>query len=111
MSLVRNFFWTAFAVRPWRVWSFEWSVQHCVSFFFVAAVVGGRYECQSPVIRRCVLQLMWFLTPFLLSVAWGVSMAVVGGGMPYTATGDPASIIIALLAAIVPWTVVGVVVC
>ena len=97
--------------RPWRVWSFEWAVQHCVSFFFVAAVVGGRYECQSPVIRRCVLQLMWFLTPFLLSVAWGVSMAVVGGGMPYTATGDPASIIIALLAAIVPWTVVGVVVC
>lgn len=97
--------------RSWRITSFEWATQHCVSFFFAAALVGGRYECQNPHIARWILRLVWFSVPVVLVVAWVVAMAAVQTSIPYAKTGDVLSLVFSTLAALVPWTVVGVVVC
>lgn len=97
--------------RTWRVISFEWATQHCVSFFFAAALVGGRYECQNPYIPRWVLQVIWFLVPVLLIAAWVIAMLAAQSDVPYGATGDWPSLLLSAVAALVPWTVVGVVVC
>ena len=42
--------------RTWSQTSFEWATQHCVSFFFAAALVGGRVE---PRARGPVARLHW----------------------------------------------------
>lgn len=97
--------------RTWRVTSFEWATQHCVSFFFAAALVGGRYECQNPHISRWVLQLIWFAVPIALCIAWICTMAALQTSLPYAATGDILSLLLSTLATVVPWVIVGVVVC
>ena len=97
--------------RGWRVTSFEWATQHCISFFFAAALVGGRYECRSPCVSRWCLKAIWFSVPIVLVVAWIVAMIVVDSPVPYAATGDVLSLGLSALAAIVPWIVVGNVVC
>jgi len=95
----------------WRATSFQWATQHCISFFFAAALVGGRYECQYPYIERWILQLIWFSVPVGLVVAWICAMAAVQTTVPYTQTGNVLSLSLSALAAVVPWTVVGVIVC
>ena len=97
--------------RSWSQTSLEWATQHCVSFFFAAALVGGRYEVQNPCISRWLLRAVWFGVPLLLLGCWVVAMASTESTVPYFATGEPAPIIIAAFAALVPWIVVGVVVC
>ena len=97
--------------RTWSQTSFEWATQHCVSFFFAAALVGGRYEVQNPCIARWLLRAVWFGVPLLLLGCWVVAMAAAESTVPYFATGEPAPIIIAAFAALVPWIVVGLVVC
>lgn len=97
--------------RGWRVTSFEWATQHCISFFFAAALVGGRYECQNPYIRRWILQTVWFSLPLLLLGAWICAMIARETTVPYAATGDVLSLVLSALAAVVPWVIVGVVVC
>lgn len=52
--------------RTWRQTSFEWASQHCISFFFAAALVGGRFETQNPAISRWLLRVFWFGVPALL---------------------------------------------
>tara|TARA_B110001452_G_scaffold120849_1_gene100286 strand:- start:361 stop:2127 length:1767 start_codon:yes stop_codon:yes gene_type:complete len=97
--------------RGWRVTSFEWATQHCISFFFAAALVGGRYECQNPYIRRWILQTVWFSVPLLLVAGWIITMLAMDTTVPYGATGDILSLLLSALAALVPWIVVGTVVC
>ena len=97
--------------RSWRTTSLEWSTQHCVSFFFSAALIGGRFECQTPSIKRWVLQLIWFAVPSVLVLGWIVAMAVASSGLPYDQTGDLTALILSGVAAFVPWMVVGWVVC
>ena len=97
--------------RTWSQTSFEWATQHCVSFFFAAALVGGRYEVQNPCIARWLLRAVWFGVPLLLLACWVLAMAFSQSTVPYFATGEPVPIVIAAFAALVPWIVVGVVVC
>ncbi len=95
----------------WRAASLQWCTQHTITFFFSAALVGGRFEVHNDSIRRWVLRLVWFAIPVLLASCWSVSIAVSAASIPYGTTGDGTSIVIATLAAALPWFVTGVVVC
>jgi len=95
----------------WRSTSFQWATQHCISFFFSAALVGGRFECQNPLLPRWLLRTVWFVVPMLLVVCWIVAMATAEAGVPYASTGEPLSLAVSALAAIVPWSIVGWVLC
>lgn len=97
--------------KTWRATAFQWCTQHSISFFFAAALVGGRYEVQTPNIPRWVLRVVYFASPAVLTVAWIITMLASRSGVPYFAMGDVASLVIATVAALVPWIVVGVVVC
>jgi hypothetical protein len=95
----------------WRSTSFQWATQHCISFFFAAALVGGRFECQNPFLPRWLLRTVWFVAPGVLVVCWIVAMATAEAGVPYASTGEPLSLAVSAVAAIVPWTIVGWVLC
>lgn len=97
--------------RTWRQTSFEWATQHCISFFFAAALVGGRFETQNPSIGRDVLRWVWFLVPVLLTAFWTATIVFFETSIPYMTTGEPVPLAIATFGAAVPWVVVGVVLC
>ena len=95
----------------WRAASLQWCSQHTTTFFFSAALVGGRFEVYNDSIRRWVLRLAWFAVPVLLAACWSVSIAASSATVPYGTTGDGTSIVIAVLAAAAPWFITGIVVC
>jgi hypothetical protein len=97
--------------RTWRQTSFEWASQHCISFFFAAALVGGRFETQNPSITRWLLRLFWFGVPTLLVTLWLGTLVFFQDEIPYMRVGEPVPIAIATFGAAVPWVVVGVVLC
>jgi len=97
--------------RTWRQTSFEWATQHSISFFFAAALVGGRFETQNPSISRDVLRWVWFLIPVLLTALWTATIVVFEDAIPYMSAGEPVPLAIATFGAAVPWVVVGVVLC
>lgn len=97
--------------RTWRQTSFEWATQHNVSFFFAAALVGGRFETQNPIIGRGVLRTAWFSIPILLLALWVGTLIFFDSKIPYLAAGEPIPLAIGTFAATVPWVVVGVVLC
>jgi hypothetical protein len=97
--------------RTWRQTSFEWTTQHNISFFFAAALVGGRFETQNPTISRGILQTVWFSVPSLIVALWTGTLVFFESEMPYFTTGEPVPLAIATFAALVPWVVVGVVIC
>lgn len=97
--------------RTWRQTSFEWASQHCISFFFAAALVGGRFETQNPSITRWLLRLFWFGVPTLLVTLWLGTLVFFQDDIPYMRMGEPVPIAIATFGAAVPWVVVGVVLC
>ena len=103
--------WMPASTASWRAASLQWCTQHTITFFFSAALVGGRFEVHNDSIRRWVLRLVWFVIPVLLAACWSVSIAVSSASIPYGTTGDGTSIVIAVLAAAAPWFVTGVVVC
>lgn len=89
----------------------EFSSLHFLSFFFSAALVGGRFEPQNPRIDRVWLRSTWFGIPAFLVANWIVAMLRSQSGVPYFSVGSPVVICVASIAALVPWVVVGVVVC
>lgn len=95
----------------WRSASLQWTTQHSLGFFFSAALVGGRFEPQNERIARWLLRTVWFATPITLSACWAFSLFASASFVPYGTTGDAASIIIATLAALLPWTLAGIVMC
>jgi len=95
----------------WRSSSLRWVTQHSLGFFFSAALVGGRFECHNGRIARWLLRLVWFAVPIALSTCWAFTLFAVGSFIPYGTTGDLASIVIATLAALLPWGIAGVVMC
>lgn len=97
--------------RTWRQTSFEWASQHCISFFFAAALVGGRFETQNPAISRWLLRVCWFGLPALLVALWMGTIVFFENDIPYMRSGEPVPIAIATFGAAVPWVVVGVVLC
>lgn len=97
--------------RTWSQTSFEWALQHCISFFFAAALVGGRFEVQNPAITRATLRSVWFGTPALLLVLWAGALVLLDEAIPYAQAWEPVPIAIAVLGAAAPWATVGSVVC
>ena len=97
--------------RTWRQTSFEWASQHCISFFFAAALVGGRFETQNSAISRWLLRTVWFALPILLVALWLGFVVFFAEEIPYMRVGEPVPIAIATFGAAVPWVVVGIVLC
>ena len=98
-------------VASWRSASLQWVTQHSLGFFFAAALVGGRFECQNERIQKWLLQTVWFCVPIGLTVLWLATLFGTAQWAPYGTTGDISSIIIATLAALLPWAITGVVIC
>ena len=98
--------------KEWRHAAITNCVQHTLSFFFAAALVGGRFEPFNENINTLFLRIAWFGVPIAAFVSWGVILLVRSSdALPYVSTGDPAALAIALLAAVAPWISAGVVVC
>lgn len=93
----------------WRMQGFQWSLQHYLSFFFVAAVVGGRFEPQDPGLSKNLMWWFWYAPPVVLGVVWLLSTVSEGEGNPYPA--HIAIVTIGAISAIVPWAVTGVSIC
>jgi hypothetical protein len=98
-------------VTSWSSASLQWVTQHSLGFFFSAALVGGRFECQNERIQKWLLQTVWFCVPIALAVLWLVTLFSTATWAPYGTTGDISSIVIATLAALLPWGITGVVIC
>jgi len=95
----------------WRSASLQWVTQHSLGFFFSAALVGGRFEPQNERIERWLLRLVWFAVPVVLGACWAFTLFARAHFVPYGTTGDASSIVIATLAALLPWTLSGIVMC
>ena len=54
---------------------------------------------------------MWFAVPLTLSACWAFTLFARASFIPYGTTGDVTSIVIATLAALLPWGIAGVVMC
>jgi hypothetical protein len=55
--------------------------------------------------------LVWFAVPIVLASCWAFALLASGSFVPYGTTGDVTSIVIATLAALLPWGIAGVVMC
>lgn len=95
----------------WRISSINWCTQHSISFFFAAALVGGRFEIHNGEVSSFVIRVVWFVVPTILSISWFLYLLFASANVPYTATGDSVSLGIAFAAAAVPWIVSGTVAC
>lgn len=95
----------------WRISSINWCTQHSISFFFSAALVGGRFEAHNGEVGRFTLRVIWFALPTALGFGWYLYLMFQSANVPYTATGDTISLGIAFAAAAVPWVISGMVVC
>ena len=105
----------------WSEKGFVFTVQHSLSFFFFAAVLGSRYELGNHLMEigspewpiPIPLQYRrssWFLAPPLLGIMWIITLFVSNESSPYDAFTGFGSILVALTGAFVPWIVIGLVI-
>ena len=99
------------AEQGWRAYGLEWIVQHCLTFFFAAALVGGRFECFVPAMPKWALRLTWFLTPALVLVSWAITLLTSKSSSPYDAFTSLPPLLLGVVAALVPWGVLGFALC
>lgn len=93
----------------WRTAGYEFTVQHSLTFFFAAAVYGSRYETGDLHGISVSLRLvMWYTTPLLVVVAWGVTLMLPGNESPYTQMDESWGLVTGIVSAVVPWLVTGV---
>lgn len=111
LAIISGYDGSMMETASWRSASLQWVTQHSLGFFFSAALVGGRFEPQNERISRWLLRLVWFAVPILLGAAWAFTLFARASFAPYGTTGDAASIVIATLAATLPWVLSGVVMC
>jgi len=111
LAIISGYDGSMMTTTSWRSASLQWATQHSLGFFFAAALVGGRFEPQNERISRWLLRLVWFSVPIVLSSCWAFTLLAFGNHAPYGTTGDAASIVIATLAALLPWALSGVVMC
>jgi hypothetical protein len=95
----------------WPAFGMQWSSQHCLSFFFAAALVGARWEPQHPWVSRRKLLIAWFGIPTLTAGAWLIAMCSIQTGLPYAQVADMSALVVACTGAIVPWIVIGIWLC
>jgi hypothetical protein len=111
LAIISGYDGSMMSTVSWRSASLRWVTQHSLGFFFAAALVGGRFECHNGHIARWLLRLVWFAVPIALGSCWAFALFASANFIPYGTTGDAASIVIATLAALVPWTLAGIVMC
>jgi len=111
LAIISGYDGSMMSATSWRSASLQWATQHSLGFFFAAALVGGRFETQNDRIERWMLRLVWFAVPIVLGACWLFALLGFGSHVPYGTTGDVSSIVIATLAALLPWTLSGVVMC
>ena len=111
LAIISGYDGSLMSTTSWRSASLQWATQHSLGFFFAAALVGGRFETQNDRIERWMLRLVWFAVPIVLGACWLFALLGFGSHVPYGTTGDVSSIVIATLAALLPWTLSGVVMC
>ena len=97
--------------NSWTAFGMQWSTQHCLSFFFAAALVGARYECWLPEVSSLWLKVWWYATPFLAVVAWGIALLAKKDAVPYQQVADPVALVVATVGALVPWGTIGYYLC
>ena len=111
LAIISGYDGSLMTTTSWRSASLRWVTQHSLGFFFAAALVGGRFECHNGRIARWLMRLVWFGVPILLASCWAFTLFASANWIPYGTTGDGTSIVIATLAALVPWTLAGIVMC
>ena len=111
LAIISGYDGSMMSTVSWRSASLRWVTQHSLGFFFAAALVGGRFECHNGHISKWLLRLVWFAVPVLLSACWAFTLFASASFVPYGTTGDITSIVIATLAALLPWGIAGVVMC
>jgi len=111
LAIISGYDGSMMSTVSWRSASLRWVTQHSLGFFFAAALVGGRFECHNGHIAKWLLRLVWFAVPVLLSACWAFTLFASASFVPYGTTGDITSIVIATLAALLPWGIAGVVMC
>jgi len=111
LAIISGYDGSMMETTSWRSASLQWVTQHSLGFFFSAALVGGRFEVHNERIERWVLRLVWFAVPILLGACWAFTLFAKASFVPYGTTGDEASIVIATLAAMLPWVLSGIVMC
>jgi len=111
LAIISGYDGSMMSTVSWRSASLRWVTQHSLGFFFSAALVGGRFECHNGHIARWLLRLVWFAVPIALGCCWAFALFASANFIPYGTTGDGASIVISTLAALLPWTVAGIVMC
>jgi len=111
LAIISGYDGSIMTTASWRSASLRWVTQHSLGFFFSAARVGGRFECHNGHIAKWLLRLVWFAVPILLSACWVFTLFASASFVPYGTTGDGTSIVIATLAALLPWGIAGVVMC
>lgn len=107
----------------WSEKGFRFTVQHSLSFFFLAAVLGSRYELGDHLIKigppnpdvpipipLHYRRRSWFAAPPLVGAMWIVTLVVRNEPSPYDAFTGYGSLFVALLGAFVPWIVVGLII-
>ena len=111
LAIISGYDGSMMSTVSWRSASLRWVTQHSLGFFFAAALVGGRFECHNGHIAKWLLRLVWFAVPIALSACWAFTLFASASFIPYGTTGDVTSIVIATLAALLPWGIAGVVMC
>lgn len=98
------------AKGSWRITGFEFTVQHCISFFFAAALYATRYEpARLPSVWA---RAAWFALPPLLGLSWLLCILLLAvGDSPYQHFVDSTSFLVGISAAFVSWVGVGFALC
>ena len=96
--------------ETWADYATRWSIQHSISFFFAAALVGSRYEHHVSDLSTWWMRGLWAAGPVVCLLLWIVGMAVAEGS-PYEGMTDTAVTVLGVLCSLVPWVFVGFVLC
>lgn len=96
--------------ESWASYATKWTVQHSISFFFTAALVGSRYEHHVSEIAVGWMRGLWVGGVAVCLVVWGIGM-LRNGGSPYTGITDTAITVLGVVCSLVPWLFVGLVLC
>jgi hypothetical protein len=101
--------------KSFREVGFEYTLQHSVSFFFSCALYGSRFEVAyrdggnddkerlSPRVRR----ICYYSPPPVLGACWLVTLLISGDSSPYEKGTSYLHFIVGVVAAGIPWLVVG----
>jgi hypothetical protein len=95
--------------ESWNSYGLDWVVSHSISFFFSAALAGSRYEHNVTSMPWWWLRSVWFVPVIVTTILWGSSVA--GSNNPYTGQTNFGVTLLGAGCALIPWALIGLVVC